>query len=257
MRRQVIESERYYLGSWCLQIGDLPTWVTPEIRDEVLGFWDPLAAERLSVFQPGVLARVRAAVAASPWVRRVEGLEFAHPTRTQPGAVSMRLSLRTPAVLVKRGRDSYLTDAEGVRLGEPYDEAAAGWFRVPLIVGTAGTEPPPLPGEVWQARDVLEGVAVARVLHASGVLVQFPERPIESIDVSNIDGRRSAAASEILLSCGGQTLSWGRSPLSTRGRTLSVPKLIENLRTVLSDPRYWTYDVVALHHEQLVAERRS
>jgi hypothetical protein len=248
IRREVVGDGRFRLNTWHLELGDLPAWVTPDIRREIEGV-QALPPERdWSLFRPGVLAEVRDEILRSPWIASVGRIDARYPTFDAPGVLGIQLLLRKPVALVEHAGLFYLADADGRRLGAPYQEPPCDWFGVPAIVGLAAPGDLPEPGEAWAARDVHQGLEVARVLIDNGILADYPQRPIQAIDLSNLHGRLSPRESEIVLRCGGQRLTWGRSRLSAGARTATVPQLIANLRHVLSHPdAYRDWSVIHLH----------
>jgi hypothetical protein len=235
VRGAVRSDPRLLVGSWRLSIDDLPDWVTPEIRQELEAIRLDPPAGRLSVVDVGVLEEVTARAAACAWVQEVEEARLIYPTREAPGTLVLRLRLRQPVAVVEQGGTYHLSDAEARRLGGSYAESPAAWFRVPLVVGLPDPNALPPEGEQWASQDVRQGVEVARVLQQAGILRDFQERPL-AIDLSNLHGRLNSRQAEIVLWQGRQKLAWGRSPLSTAARTVSVEDLVANLRWVLSHP---------------------
>lgn len=236
VRRQVRSNEQFYLDNWVFELDHFPQWVTPEIHRDIAAIDISAAGSSLSLFEAGVLDRVRDVMEASPWIRDVEGIRLRYPNYDRPGVLDMQLHLRTPVALVEREGLYYLTDREFLRLGEPYDEAPTDWFRVPAIVNIPEqTEPLPEPGEPWLDPGVQQGVAVARALHDWGIAREFPDRPIRRIDLSNLHGREDSRRGEIVLYAGSLRLIWGRSPL-VEPRTVEDRLLRRRLRAVLSTP---------------------
>ena len=61
---------------------------------------------------------------------------------------------------------------------------------------------------------------------------------------------------EIVLRAGRLRLGWGRSPISAGARTLPVPEILRNLRTVLTSPeRFSEFESVSLYTNRLVGVR--
>lgn len=246
VRDQVRRDERFFLEGWKLGLGELPGWVTPEIRGEVEAVSLGEGGGRLSLFEPGVLGRIRRALEASPWIRVVRAIDVRYPTRESPGALGIELELRRPVALVEVGGLYYLTDAEGYRLGAPYQDPPTEWFGVPAVAGVPSPGRVPGPGERWASRDVEQGLEVARVLFEGRILQEYPERPIQAIDLTNLHGRVAPRESEVVLWRGTQRLAWGRSPISAGPRTATVPQLVANLRYVLSHPETFA-DLAVIH----------
>ena len=268
IKNHVQEDERFSIGNWRLEFGEFPAWVTPEIREEVTSIDHTVEGEPLSLFRKGVLVRLRETLESSPWVSSVSNLRLHYPTTVEPGVIEASLRLRAPVAIIKvsvgikvsaGGRDFYyLTDGEGLQLGEAYDESPRDWFRIPVITGVDPATVIPRIGDHWKAPDVQEGLEVARVLHEGGIHRDFPDRPIEAIDVSNVAGRLRHAESEVVLFCAGRSLEWGRSPVSMSSRTLDVGEILENLRDVLTrmdEPRYQSVKLFRLYYRQAVYEK--
>jgi hypothetical protein len=256
VRKLVGRDERFDLGSWRLETKALPEWVTPEIRAELEGADIRAGIQALglppalSLFERGVLKKVKAALEVSPWVREVTDMRVRFPALDGPGVLELELELRRPVALLERAGHYHLVDAAGTRLGWPYREPPVEWFQVPVIAGLEAG-PLPQPGARWTSRDILQGVEVARILLENNILRDFPSRLVHAIDLSNLHGRLRPRESEITLLSGGQKLAWGRSPLSAGARPVPVSEIVRNLRWVLSHPEtYEKYTVIHLHRRQ-------
>lgn len=259
IRDEVRADDRFRLETWELAIDDLPDWVTPEIATQISELPEGITG-RTSLFDRGVLLDLRAALESSPWIEKVVDVDLAYPTTSRAGEVRARLAIRQPVVMVAVNGDLYLTDAQGRRLGRAYEDtgpwrdSAARWFRVPIIRGSRDIREVPAEGERWTARDVVEGVGVARVIDAAGIHDEYPQWPIEAIDVANVGGRLEPDAGDIVLVCDGRQLVWGRSPLSRESRTLPVDEVIANLRFVLHNMHLANYKLVKLHYPRAVVD---
>lgn len=248
VEKKLRRDERFYLETWRIETGALPEWVTPDIRAEIEGIRLAGEGAPLSLFSPGVLARVREALERTPWIKKVSGVQVRYPTFEKPGVLGLELHVRRPVALVEQGGLFYLVDAEGVRVGAPYADAPTDWFGVPAITGTPAPGVLPAPGERWASRDVLQGVEVAKVLFENGIQRDYPDRPLQSIDLTNLHGRIAQRESEIVLWCGKQRLAWGRSPISEGPRTATTAEIVSNLRKVLSNfDAYNNLAVIHLH----------
>jgi len=255
VRSAVRGNERFHLDGWEIEVGELPEWVTPEIRDEIRlacnGDSLPGSPEDWNVLDAGVIRRLRGALEASPWIARLASAKLEYPVIDSPGRLALRLELRRPVALVEHGGLYYLADPEARRLGYPYREPPTEWFNVPSIVGLSSPGPLPEPGERWSSRDVGQGVEVARLLVEDGIIRDFPDTPVRAVDLSNLHGRVSPRESEIVLWCGRQRLAWGRSPISAGARTATSPEILRNLRFVLSNPTtFASYALIHLHRRQ-------
>ncbi|MEM7234556.1 MAG: hypothetical protein AAF517_20425 [Planctomycetota bacterium] len=254
VKRRVETSDKFFLDSWQLDFGRFESWVTPEIVREITAI-STGDGTRLSLFRKGVLDELKARVLESAWIEDVGNFQLRYPTSTRPGVIAATLQLRRPVALIESRGHYYLVDQNARRLGEPYDVSPAEWFEVPVIRGAWSFAEIPEKGEPWLIREVREGVEVARILVAAKIREQYPQWPIDAIDVSNVGGRRQATEGEIVLHCAGRRLDWGRSPLSPKSRTISTEDLIANLRLVLSHMHETEFKLVRLYYPQVVIEK--
>lgn len=250
VRKRVRSDERYFLDAWRLELGPLPGWTSPEIRAELEALSILGTGERLSLFEPGVLENVKGTLERTPWIRTVSDIDIRYPTASSPGALRVEYVLRRPIAAVEHGGRYYLAEAEGRRVGVAYLEPPIEWFGVPLITGLASQGPLPEAGAAWTSRDIQQGIEVAKVLFESRIGQDFPDQPIEAIDLSNLHGRLRRGESEVYLRCGKRRLAWGRSPISSGPRTVSVEALVANLRFVLAHPdTFGSLAVIHLHRQ--------
>lgn len=257
IRKHVVGEPRYEYANWQIEFVALPTWVTPEIRNKLEGVDLSDEETNLTLFDRGVLDLVKARFEASPWVRSVEGIALSYPTATVAGVIGVDLRLRRPLALVKHEGLHYLVDRGGRRLGSPYREAPSAWFGVPTIVGARAVAPP-AEGEEWEDPDVSHGLTVAAILRDDGILDEFADRPIEAVDVANLEGRLRPGDVEIALLWQEARLTWGRSPLSSAPTTVGVEQILHNLRRVLGQPhRFAGYREIHTHRRNLTGLRRA
>ncbi|MCH2373169.1 MAG: hypothetical protein MK538_03235 [Planctomycetes bacterium] len=255
IRDQVRQEERYRIAEWQVGFDDLPAWVTPEIRAELQGLGRVDRSVMATLFDRGALDTVRRQFEASPWVHCVDDMQLSFPTHSKNGAIAVAVSLRRPTALVELDELYYLVDGGGRRLGEPYDHAPVEWFGVPVLVGVEADEVPPS-GVEWASETVMHGLEVARILQQIHLPDHSRNPPINAIDVSNLGGRRDAQSSEIVLCRGRQRLTWGRSPLSTAPRILSLDRVIQNLVHVLEYPKVFAnFRVIHLHRRDMTGFR--
>lgn len=269
VKRHVERDPRFQLRHWELRLGEFPTWVTPEVRDRVLG---PAAAEESlpeappgdgpgtagtvagllgrdalegTIFRAGLLADLRQRLERNPWIRSVHHLRLNYPGTTREGGVvsgglELELELRRPIAGIRFAGQYYLSDAEGVCPGRPFDEAAFQALQIPTILGGEDLlrQSPPRAGERWQRPEILEGIEVARVLFQERINERFPHNPVVAIDISNVGGRLRPRGSEIILHAYGVDvpLAWGRSPIARGARISPVSEVIAKLETVLAEP---------------------
>lgn len=246
--RAVRADSRFALDTWRLEIGGLPEWVTPEIRAEIEGIRLTGEGGPLCLFTPGVLNDVKSALEGTPWIKLVSSMDVRYPTFERPGVLALELYLRRPIAVIEQGGLYYLSDSEGRRVGPAYETPPTEWFGVPAVTGIPAPGTLPAPGERWASRDVLQGVEVAKVIFENGIRTEYPEHPIQAIDLKNLHGKVSQRESEIMLWCGRQRLAWGRSPISSGARTATTAEIVANLRKVLSNfDTYSHLSVIYLH----------
>ena len=256
IRQDVRSDERFLLANWTLYPANLPAWVTPEIRAQIMDEFT-LEQSRLSLFDPGVLSRMKEALERSHWIREVVDIGLVYPTPQRDGEIRTMMILSTPVAMVRVGKDCFLSDSRGRRLGEPYRVETRSWFKVPLVEGAGTGIAVPRPGKHWRSSAVLDGLSVAAELRKARIAELYPENPIDVIDVSNARGRLNRSASEVNLHCGRRILEWGRASTSGAHRVLPVERKIAHLHAVLTDSRYWRMDRITLYTPRIVGSVRG
>jgi hypothetical protein len=116
---------------------------------------------------------------------------------------------RKPLALVKRGLRSFYVDVELVVL----DFVPMPELPIVKVKGLAATAKKPTPGRVWQKDDLAAAVAILDRLDRMDKFL-VPDKPllleIDSIDVSNFNGRRNNRAPHIILYATDNTeIIWG------------------------------------------------
>ena len=256
VRQDVRSDERFLLANWTLYPANLPAWVTPEIRAQIMDEFT-LEQSRLSLFDPGVLSRMKEALERSHWIREVVDIGLVYPTPQRDGEIRAMMILSTPVAMVRVGKDCFLSDSRGRRLGEPYRVETRSWFKVPIVEGAGTGIAVPRPGKHWRSSAVLDGISVAAELRKARIAELYPENPIDEIDVSNARGRLNRSASEVNLHCGRRILEWGRASTSGAHRVLPVERKIAHLHAVLTDSRYWRMDRITLYTPRIVGSVRG
>ena len=256
IRQDVRSDERFLLANWTLYPANLPAWVTPEIRAQIMDEFT-LEQSRLSLFDPDVLSRMKEALERSHWIREVVDIGLVYPTPQRDGEIRTLMVLSTPVAMVRVGKDCFLSDSRGRRLGEPYRVETRSWFKVPLVEGAGTGIAVPRPGKHWRSSAVLDGISVAAELRKARIAELYPENPIDEIDVSNARGRLNRSASEVNLHCGRRILEWGRASTSGAHRVLPVERKIAHLHAVLTDSRYWRMDRITLYTPRIVGSVRG
>ena len=256
VERYVRRDERLWVQNWNLTFAETPSWVTPEIRDELSSIQLADPEIELTVLDPGVVDRIVSRLESCAWVHGVDDIRLVYPTSKDPGTLEVSLWLREPVLLVQKNSLYYLTDAAARRLGAGYEDPPTEWFGVPLLIGLEGVGELPAEGAAWPSQDVRQGVEVARHLHESGVLRQFPEEKIDAIDLSNLHGVLQREESEISLWWGDRKLGWGRTEISAGEQTISTDEVIRNLRYVLSNADFYRgYGVIHLYRRVMTGVR--
>ena len=256
IRQDVRSDERFLLANWTLYPANLPAWVTPEIRAQIMDEFT-LEQSRLSLFDPGVLSRMKEALERSHWIREVVDIGLVYPTPQRDGEIRTMMILSTPVAMVRVGKDCFLSDSRGRRLGEPYRVETRSWFKVPVVEGAGTGIAVPRPGKHWRSSAVLDGLSVAAELRKARIAELYPENPIDVIDVSNARGRLNRSSSEVNLHCGRRILEWGRASTSGAHRVLPVERKIAHLHAVLTDSRYWRMDRITLYTPRIVGSVRG
>ena len=256
IRQDVRSDERFLLANWTLYPANLPAWVTPEIRAQIMDEFT-LEQSRLSLFDPGVLSRMKEALERSHWIREVVDIGLVYPTPQRDGEIRTMMILSTPVAMVRVGKDCFLSDSRGRRLGEPYRVETRSWFKVPVVEGAGTGIAVPRPGKHWRSSAVLDGISVAAELRKARIAELYPENPIDEIDVSNARGRRNRSSREVNLHCGRRILEWGRASTSGAHRVLPVERKIAHLHAVLTDSRYWRMDRITLYTPRIVGSVRG
>ena len=256
VRQDVRSDERFLLANWTLYPANLPAWVTPEIRAQIMDEFT-LEQSRLSLFDPGVLSRMKEALERSHWIREVVDIGLVYPTPQRDGEIRAMMILSTPVAMVRVGKDCFLSDSRGRRLGEPYRVETRSWFKVPIVEGAGTGIAVPRPGKHWRSSAVLDGISVAAELRKARIAELYPENPIDEIDVSNARGRLNRSSSEVNLHCGRRILEWGRASTSGAHRVLPVERKIAHLHAVLTDSRYWRMDRITLYTPRIVGSVRG
>jgi len=255
IKQDVRSDPRFQLAHWSFNPGNLPAWVTPEIRDEIMNEFNS-EKSKLTFFDQEVLSRLKDLLERSPWIREVVDIGLVYPTPQRHGEVRAVMILSTPVALVSAGNRWYLSDSRGRRLGERYsvDARTRAWFKLPII---EGIEPHiPRSGYAWTSNPVLDGITVASALHREQIGTRYPDNPIESIDISNVGGGIDDSASEInLLDRIGRTLEWGRATTSSSHKVLSIEDKLANLHRVQTESRYWSRRRIRLYTPNILQVR--
>jgi hypothetical protein len=269
IKRTVESDSRFRMSRWSLNIPAYPDWVTPEIQTEIEAIGNigsrqletagkspgmPLPDRTLTIFKHKVLAELRQELLANSWIRSVPRLAFNYPgwpsgpesasenaagnwPEKWTGGLDADLEIRRPVAAVRWGEKYYFIDGEGHRAGQPVGSYDFDKLRIPAIAGIeqalGGRGAPAASGELWQNREILEGLAVAWEIFKAGFNWRFPQEPIYCINIQNVGGKIYPLECEVVLKTPNLLLGWGRSPISKGARILPVTQVLENLGKVL------------------------
>jgi len=150
-------------------------------------------------------------VAASVQHNITNYISWLENVRVQVSDTSIRIEAdwRKPVALVKFGLEQFYVDAELVVL----DYVSMPELPIVQVTGLAAKTQIPRPGSVWQHEDLAAAVELILKLDLMDKLVT-PDKPllfeIESIDVSNFNGRKNPGFAHIILYAKDRTeIMWG------------------------------------------------
>ncbi|MHC4665689.1 MAG: cell division protein FtsQ/DivIB [Planctomycetota bacterium] len=129
--------------------------------------------------------------------------------QTAPDSIRIAARWRKPVALVQLGLQKFYVDADLVVL----DFMPALTLPIVEVEGLSAVSKVPSPGAVWRQDDLAAAVAILDRLNRMDRLV-IPDRPllyeIETIDVSNFNGRRNSQGPHIVLYAKDNTeIIWG------------------------------------------------
>lgn len=183
-------------------------------------------AEPRSLFDERLLADVRDAYAALPWVRSVAVVR-----REFPRTVLVRIVPRCAFGVIEYAGGRAVVDADGLRL--PDDVPGPGTPRPVIRVGSERRPPPT--GRRFESTPARHGLAVLRTLLPHLEEGCLHGLRIVAVDATNALGATDPRESEILLLAEpGAVIEWGRSELSPfADLELPATRKIENIARVL------------------------
>ncbi|MHC4259855.1 MAG: cell division protein FtsQ/DivIB [Planctomycetota bacterium] len=179
---------------------DPPAWITEQLAKEI---YAAAKADGEDLNPSDELARsVQETLSRSvAWLDQVQ-------VRLTNNQLLIGGQWRKPIAMVKRGPYKFYVDAQMVILDYvPLPD-------LPIVeVKELSTAPaPPAVGQVWQKKDLAAAVEVLSRLDARDALLTN-NKPllyeIDSIDVSNFDGREDSRAAHIILYAGDVEIIWG------------------------------------------------
>jgi len=226
MKGYVTGLERFQVSPATLTFTATPSWVTPEIGQQLTRL--PDLPERFSILEPGLAKRVADAYERNAWVAEVKLVERHFPNRLQ-----VALVLRRPVAAVRYRGAYYLVDGEAVRLPLRFGSWPQPDFQLPIVTG-ARTQPP-RSGAVWQDEAVRAGCGVAKLLQTYGYGCQLG---VTAVDAGNLGGRLRRGDPDIVLHTASRMrILWGRSPLAWQpgGGSQTVTRKLLYLKRLLDD----------------------
>ena len=137
-------------------------------------------------------------------------------------------------------------------LGLQSGALAASVARDSHNIVVAGISDDDMRRAVEEVEHMQGGLVVAKVICSGRIQDDCPKFALSAIDVSNAEGGVEPKESEIDLIYGARIFEWGRSPHASGSQVLPISKKLENLRQVLSDPRFEHVRVVSLFTSPLV-----
>ena len=201
LEKYVTDSTPLWQSEPVLELLDVPVWVNDHLkarlRDAAMFYDYSIESEKdtAQIVQQNIEKNLA-------WVSTV-GVQRTHES------IKIKAEWRKPLALVKRGLTKYYLDAELVVL----DFVPLNTLPIVRITGLPLTAKPSSPGYLWQRDDIAAAIAILERLDRMDKLVT-PDKPllfeIDRINISNFDGRRSSAASHIILYTKDNTqIIWG------------------------------------------------
>jgi hypothetical protein len=184
-----------------LELLGVPTWVNQELEAKISAAARP--AGRDLKLDENTARLVQNNIARSvAWVERVS-------VQTSPETVRIAARWRKPVALLRSGSRKFYVDKDLVVL----DFVSVSHLPIVEVRGLSGTAGIPAPGQAWRTDDLAAAVEILIRLERMDRLVT-PDKPllyeIDSIDVSNFDGRQSSRDSHIVLySKDNAQIMWG------------------------------------------------
>ena len=184
-----------------LKLVDVPAWVNEPLKEKI--YTAAIAGgEDLKLDEDAASSVQQNIEALVAWLDEVK-------VQTTHDSICIKGRWRKPLALVKLGFQSFYVDAELTVL----DFVPMPNLPIVRIKGLSVITKVPPPGEVWQRDDLAAAVAILARLDRMDKLVT-PDRPllyeIDSIDVSNFNGRQNSQAPHIVLYAKDNTeIIWG------------------------------------------------
>ncbi len=195
-------------------VGDIPEWISEEIKNRVYAAATAEAGIE-SIDENAVVMIQHNIEKLVPWLDEVR-------VQTSHNSIIIEGRWRKPIALIKSGKNKYFVDGESVVL----DYTEMPGLSVVTVSGLGFNEQPPLPGEIWHSDDLTAALAILNRLERMDEAVS-PDKPllseIDTIDVSNFNGRRNRLEPHIILYTKDDTkIIWG-AEIGTWQRHLESP----------------------------------
>lgn len=218
----------YRVGREQVEIVAVPEWAPRDLVDQV--FRGAGLPEEMSLLDDGLTARLAAAFARHPWVRRVVSVRKSLPAR-----IAVDLEFRRPAAMIRLAVGAYPVDADGTLL-PPEDFSAAQARRFPAVEGIVSLPQGPA-GTAWGDPFVSGAAQLAAALE--------PHWERYRLAAIVVPRRTTAdpAPDDVVLQLatdGGTRIVWGRSPRTNHPGELSVEQKIGRLDQYLRE--FGTFD---------------
>ena len=170
-----------------LELVNVPEWSSGELKAKIRA----AAGGKTFRLDEEAAQMVAENLASVAWLSDVK-------VETTNKSVRVEVALRKPVALVKLGLRKFYVDAELVVL----DFVPMPNLPIVKVKGLSIIPKVPQPGEVWQRDDLAAAVAILARLDQRDRL-ETPDKPllyeIDSIDVSNFNGRQDSRAAHIIL----------------------------------------------------------
>jgi hypothetical protein len=212
---------------------DAPAWMNDELRDRLAQQATPVTAR--SSLDASQVRDVAAILAADAWVKNVRQVRRVYGDK--PGdTIEVEADYRAPVALVQDEGWFWMVDAEGIKLPERFAKhelsrvaVGRGLEKVQLRIITGVHQAAPQAGEVWQGKDLVAGLELARLFHDKPYL-----NDVQMIDVSNIDAQSAGAVGlkneVVLYTRFGTQVRWGE-PIQRGPFSVDVP-VAQKLQTL-------------------------
>ena len=184
-----------------LELVDVPAWVNEPLKEKIYAA-AVAYGEDLKLDEDAAISVQQNIETLVAWLDEVK-------VQTTHDSIRIKGRWRKPLALVKKGGRSFYVDTELVVL----DYLPMPNLPIVKIKGLSAVAKVPPPGKVWQDETIAAAVAILARLNQMDKSVT-PDKPllyeIDSIDVSNFNGRRNSRKPHIVLYTKDNTeIIWG------------------------------------------------